>query len=250
MDKNVSIVRVDTRHYRVIARENWGLTKEQMKGMHVHHRIKRCDGGTNDPSNLYVCSPSFHRWIWHDGEEFIEWAIEGGKKAAQKTSRLVHVEKNKEGKSKHAMKMAEESHKVKNVEGKSVNAVKSGKKGLEKMHAEKDEFGRSILGVRNAERLHAEKDEFGRSIVAMRVSEKTHAKKDQLGRSISAMNMIEKTHAEKDEKGRSKHAMKRVEEMNSQVWESTEDGFRSTAGAVAKHNKAKGWDPNARVKIK
>lgn len=63
----------------MIARENWGLAKEQMKGMHVHHRVRRCDGGTNDPSNLYVCSPSFHRWCWHNGEEWIEWASEGGR---------------------------------------------------------------------------------------------------------------------------------------------------------------------------
>ena len=249
MDKNVSIVRVDTRHYRVIARENWGLTKEQMKGMHVHHRIKRCDGGTNDPSNLYVCSPSFHRWIWHDGEEFIEWAIEGGKKAAQKTSRLAHVEKNKEGKSKHAMKMAEESHKVKNVEGKSVNAIRAGKES----HKVKNEEGKSVHAVKNGKKaikkLHAEKDGLGRSIQGVKNAERLHAEKDELGRSVSAVTMNEKTHAEKDWQGRSKHAMKRVEEMNSQVWESTKDGFRSNAGVVAKHNKAKGWDPNARVKV-
>ena len=40
-----------------------------------------------------------------------------------------------------------------------------------------------------------------------------------------------------------------AEITNKQVWESTVDGFRSTSGNVAKHNKAKGWDPNARVKI-
>jgi hypothetical protein len=68
MDKEVSIVKVDRRHYRVIARENWGLTREQMKGKHVHHRIKRSDGGTNDPSNLYVCSEWFHDKVWHAGE--------------------------------------------------------------------------------------------------------------------------------------------------------------------------------------
>ena len=79
MLKELSIVKVDKRSYQTIARENWGLTKEQMKGMHVHHRIPRHKGGTNDPCNLYVCSPSFHRHVWHDGEEFIEWAAAGGK---------------------------------------------------------------------------------------------------------------------------------------------------------------------------
>ncbi len=35
----------------------------------------------------------------------------------------------------------------------------------------------------------------------------------------------------------------------SQVWESTVDGFRSSAGNVARHNKSKGWDPDARTRI-
>ena len=61
------IVKVDNRPYRKIAQDNWGLTDEQMIGMHVHHRIPKCKGGTNDPSNLYVCSPSFHFYAWHGG---------------------------------------------------------------------------------------------------------------------------------------------------------------------------------------
>lgn len=77
--KERSIVKVDKRPYRKIAQENWGLTDEQMRGKHVHHRIARSDGGTNDPSNLYVCSPSMHKWGWHNGEEWIEWAVTGGK---------------------------------------------------------------------------------------------------------------------------------------------------------------------------
>jgi hypothetical protein len=85
MDKNVSIVLVDPRHYRKIARDNWGLTNEQMRGMHVHHRIRRCDGGTNDPSNLYVCSEWFHDNIWHAEEGgFTGCASEGGKKGGLK----------------------------------------------------------------------------------------------------------------------------------------------------------------------
>ena len=78
MFDTVSIVRVDKRPHRKIAQENWGLTNSQMKGMHVHHFIPRSQGGSNDPSNLYVCSPSFHRWGWHNGEEWIEWASRGG----------------------------------------------------------------------------------------------------------------------------------------------------------------------------
>ncbi len=53
--------------YRSIAQLNWGLTDDQMKGMHVHHRIPRSKGGTDAPENLYVCSPWFHQEIWHNG---------------------------------------------------------------------------------------------------------------------------------------------------------------------------------------
>lgn len=83
MNKDLSIVLVDKRPYRKIAQDNWGLTDEQMKGMHVHHRIPISKGGTNDPSNLYVCSPSFHRWGWHTGQEWIEWANKGNQRAKE-----------------------------------------------------------------------------------------------------------------------------------------------------------------------
>lgn len=68
-------------HYRRTAQLNWGLTDEQMKGMHVHHRIPRSKGGTDAPENLYVCSPSFHTEIWHDGDQFTLWAALGGRTA-------------------------------------------------------------------------------------------------------------------------------------------------------------------------
>ena len=84
MKRDLSIVLVDKRHHRVIAQENWGLSDDQMKGMHVHHRVHKSKGGTNDPSNLYVCSPSFHKYGWHDGDEWIEYAHKGAS-ASQKT---------------------------------------------------------------------------------------------------------------------------------------------------------------------
>jgi len=84
MQKEISIVRVDTRNYRRIAQDNWGLTRQQMKGMHVHHRIPRSQGGTNDPSNLYVCSSWFHKYVWHAEDSYnslISYANAGGQKA-------------------------------------------------------------------------------------------------------------------------------------------------------------------------
>ncbi len=91
MDKETSIVKVDTRPHREIARDNWGLTKDQMAGMHVHHRIPVSRGGTNDPSNLYVCSPNYHKNVWHDGKEFVAWAHKGAAAA--------HANKREDGKS-------------------------------------------------------------------------------------------------------------------------------------------------------
>jgi hypothetical protein len=88
--KDGSIVWVDPRPYRKIAQENWGLSDEQMKGMHVHHRIPVSEGGTNDPSNLYVCSPSFHAWVWH-GCSFVEMAREAGRKGSKAQPRSVKV---------------------------------------------------------------------------------------------------------------------------------------------------------------
>ncbi len=73
-----ALVLQTTDPYRTTAQKHWGLTKEQMKGMHVHHRIHQSEGGTNDPSNLYVCSPWFHANIWHDGSYFIEQAAKAG----------------------------------------------------------------------------------------------------------------------------------------------------------------------------
>ena len=79
----LAIVKLETRRRRIVAQQHWGLTDEQMKGMHVHHRIPKSQGGTNDPSNLYVCSPSFHYKVWHGAEarlSIIEQATINAKK--------------------------------------------------------------------------------------------------------------------------------------------------------------------------
>jgi hypothetical protein len=203
MDKNVSIVKVDKRHYRVIAQENWGLTKAQMKGNHVHHRIRRSDGGTNDPSNLYVCSPLYHDVVWHGGTGgFIELAAEGGKKA--------HEEKDGNGKSLHA---------------------------LNSLHKEKDANGKSLAGVKGATKTNEEKDANGKSVNAVKGATKTHEKKDANGKSVNAV------------KGGKEGGSKGGKKSAAQIWESTIDGFRGNAGNVAKHNRANGWDPNARIRV-
>jgi hypothetical protein len=241
MPPELSIVRVDKRKYRTIAQENWGLTKEQMKGMHVHHRIPIFKGGTDDPTNLYVCSPSFHRWGWHNGEEWIEWASEGAKAA--------HSRKNKQGKSVTAVKAAERAHAEKDEQGRSALGVRS----AERLHAERDEQGRSAQGVKNAERLHAEKDALGRSIHALNTIGHAHSKKDELGRSILGVRNAERLHSEKDEFGRSVHGVKVASKTNSQKWidpDHPELGEHS-APTLAQMQKRRGYpyDKENRVRV-
>jgi hypothetical protein len=109
------------------------------------------------------------------------------------------------------------------------------------------------LGGRNGERLHAEKDEKGRSVVAMKTMEKLHKGKDERGKSIHSVKAgkerAKTLNSEIDGDGKSTNAVKGGKTTSQQVWESTVDGFRSSAGNVARHNKAQGWNPNARVKI-
>jgi hypothetical protein len=248
MDKNVSIVRVDKRPYRLIAQENWGLTDQQMVGMHVHHRIPRSEEGTNDASNLYVCSPSFHMYVWHTRLEFIKFATEAGRKSAE----AKHAKKDENGKSKEAIRMgrisAKKFHQEKDAQGKSKRAIKM----AEATHSKKDENGKSQVAVKAAHAAHKEKNEEGKSKMAVESGYKTLAKNVGIfGRSPQqhsddSKKAAQKLHSQRDEKGRSVVAMKTL----TQVWESTVDGFRSTPGAVALHNKANGWDPAARVRIK
>ena len=167
MDKQLSIVRVGKRHYRTIAQENWGLTREQMEGMHVHHRIHVSDGGTNDPSNLYVCSPWFHNNIWHDRIYFIEKASEAGQEGAKKG----HEKKNEKGQSLHAIAMGKAGGALGDRQKKS--------EGAKRGYLEKNEEGKSIRAVNNAVKGHEEKTEGGKSKRAQRMVAVTNSQKWQ-----------------------------------------------------------------------
>ncbi len=211
MDKTVSIVLVDTRHYRVIAQENWGLTKEQMNGKHVHHRIKRSDGGTDDPSNLYVCSEWFHDNVWHAEEGgFAGCASLGAQKA--------HEKKDEKGRSLHALKL----------------------------HEEKLEDGRSARAVRNGYKSHEEKTEDGKSVRAVQIGKNLHAERDELGRSLRALEIF---HKEKDSDGKSLTAKKSALRLNSRKYICLVTGKISTSGPLTLWQRARGIDPSLRAEI-
>ena len=75
---------------RNIARKHWGLTKEQMCGMHVHHFPPRCEGGKDIPEHLYVCSPEMHHTGWHNEAWFTKNLMKAvahntGRKQSQET---------------------------------------------------------------------------------------------------------------------------------------------------------------------
>jgi hypothetical protein len=88
-------------------------------------------------------------------------------------------------------------------------------------------------------------DESGKSLH----TKKLHQQKDDQGRSVHTLKAFAKVHIKKDKNGKSVEAVKAGEVSASQVWESTLDGFQGNAGNVARHNKANGWDPSARIKV-
>jgi hypothetical protein len=182
----------------------------------------------------------------------------------------------------HAKESAEKAHEEKNEFGKSLTGVKGGKEAAKRLHEEKDEFGRSVTGVKASDRLNKEKDELGRSINGVLGSERLHKEKNEEGKSRNAVNSGLKTvEQKKGIHGRSPEQMssdsrkagllvlelgvglfgrtqekikedsgKGGKKSSTQVWESTVDGFRANPGNVAQHNRANGWDPNARIRIK
>lgn len=160
-----------------------------------------------------------------------------------------HETKDKTGKSLHAIKIGKiggktggkKVHEEKDDDGKSLHNAK--------LHEKKDNNGRSIHALKMLKTVHQKKDENGKSETAL----KSHLKKNENGKSVHAVEIGKMAHEIKNDEGKSVHAVKTgkmgAEVVNKQIWESLEDGFRSTPGNVAKHNKARGWDPSARVRI-
>jgi hypothetical protein len=140
-------------------------------------------------------------------------------------------------------------HEAKDENGKSLHAAEAGRK----LNEAKDENGKSVNAVKGAMKTHESRDENGKSLHAVETgkkrAEKMHKAKNENGKSVNAVKGGKKIHEAKDENGKSLHGVGTAKILNAQVWKSTVDGFRGNAGNVAQHNRANGWDPNARVKI-
>jgi hypothetical protein len=70
--------------------------------------------------------------------------------------------------------------------------------------------------------------------------------------SVNGKKGGEISHAEKDENGKSVNAVKAGKKggvTNSQLWQSTMDGFIGNPGNVAQYNRARGWPGDARVRL-
>jgi len=269
MDKSVSIVKVDRRPYRVIAQENWGLTDEQMRGMHVHHRIRRSDGGTNDPSNLFVCTPWYHDVVWHGGSGgFIGLATESGQKGGEsnainktgfcgRSPEKMSEDGRKGGNTNVVNKTGFLSDEWQNSEERRENNLRNGEKARDSnagIHSEKwknsEEYKELCKRMGSVAAATLRDQQRGIFSPEWRESEEyaTHQSKAGKigGKKASEMNRKNKT-------GifglTTEQLSENSRKANSQVWESTEDGFRGNAGNVARHNQANGWDPNARIRV-
>jgi len=217
MKKEISLVRVDPRHHRKIAQDNWGLSDEQMRGMHVHHRIPRSKGGTNDPSNLYVCSVWFHAYVWHDKYFFLEWSTRVGRDNVE-FGRGIFSPEFLNSERKHQICKGVGQKIVEERKGILDPLYLSSPKKLEDCSAAGKKGGRSNAinktGICNPDFF---------------LSDKSREVRRQNGKNTGP---------------------RCAAITNSQLWQSTVDGFQGRACSVAIHNKANGWDPAARIRIK
>jgi hypothetical protein len=220
MDNGGAIVLQIPRPYRKIAQENWGLTDEQMKGMHVHHRIPQSQGGTNDPSNLYVCSQSFHAHVWHGKDSFhplIEWCSENGKKGGKAS-----YEKNR-------------------AEG-LLQWIKDGRPGLtpEQIAEVCSRGGKKGGKVTGQKHKRDNTGIFGRT---------AEERKNDRRKGVQTQIQTKSGIFNPDNPNKAEWARLGNKAVNSQKWVSLIDGYISTAAGIYLYHKARGWDTTAKAKL-
>ncbi len=85
MDKSSALAYYpEVKNYRKLAQVTWGLTDQQMDGMHVHHEPPMSEGGRNIAIHLYVTSPSMHAFGWHTDSYWVETQNRASEKGREK----------------------------------------------------------------------------------------------------------------------------------------------------------------------
>lgn len=180
----------------------------------VHKENKYNDG--------YMGSPVTHKWMWDFYTprvqilEFFPFTDEGWLEACEVERRLITPDLN------NPLCLNERCGSINSLE----TLRKAAKAGGDKIYKE----GLGIHG-RSKEEMSRDGSKGRKRPGGLKVREK--------GAGIFGMSPEEK----------SSISRKAAKATNSQVWESTVDGFRSTASAVAKHNKSRGWDSKSRVRV-
>jgi hypothetical protein len=194
-------------------------------------------------------------------ETYEEYCGENGRKVAQKfledgvgVFNPIYQEKINEARVRNGKRAFQEKtgiHDPKNREivlEASQYALKNGVGLYDPRNQDKIQENRvrnGINAVKNKTGAFSPEGQEKRTKRAREMMSELHSEKDDSGKSTFAVRNCRKLHAEKDDQGRSLVAMRSLQ----QKWKSTVDGHISTASGVASHNRSRGWDPNARVRV-
>lgn len=120
---------------------------------------------------------------------------------------------------------------------------------MQELNSVKDEEGRSLFALESSLKAHANKTTEGKSLLGVANAKRMHSERNPQGKSKNAVKGAQVSHRSRDENGKSLRALAAASQVNSQRWMSTLDNHVSTAAGVAKHNRMRGWDPDARIRI-
>ena len=189
----------------------WGIHKERRFG------------------EIYLGSPVTHAWKWEFYTPYLQvcqefdYSDEGWKKAKETETKIISQDLDT------PLCLNECAGGATSLKTKS----KGGKSSFEKkvgVHALPTEVRREIGRKSAAKQTLEDKRKGGRSTAERKVG--------VCGRSKEKMSQDGK-------KGGKKAGLV----TSSQVWLSLVDGYRGSAAVVARHNKLRGWDPSARVRL-
>jgi hypothetical protein len=214
MKKCVSIVlSPSVSNYRKLAQRWYGLTDEQMEGMHVHHNPPRSDGGRNIIEHLFVYSEHLHDLV-HGGNGYCLSASKGGKKGGNSNA------VNKTGFCSEEYLESEKAQE---------NQIKNGKKGGE------------VTGAK------AQKEKIG--FFGLSEEELTKARKKAGKKAVDTGQILTIATPESRRKGGETSGKKNSHYINKVKWRCTVCGEISTAAGLSHIQRARGIDKSNRERV-